>query len=532
MTISPNLLETLIDAPDEKDLALAFKRGEKGAYQTIHETYAPRVHGVCRRMLVSREDAEEAAQETFLRVYQALGRFNGRYQLGAWITRIATNVCLDHLRSRSRKPKFAEATAELMDLQTNLDYEDSEPETLMMRDSESRQVRRVLAALPPMHRAAIVLREYEGLSYEEIAAALGITDCQVKALIHRARQNFKKSWVRQLAQALVPAGLLSRLRRFSSVGRGSNSSTPAQLAEVVTPSMNTVASCAAFAQQCGQALADRLAPVAMAALLGGAGTLGATSAAAQNGEELNRPPAVAEETPTDVVKHERMRQSIPADDPVGPDRSVTAPQDTEPEDAPATDGPAAESETEQPAAPGSTPATPAPQPTPTQGPSSGTGAQSPPSEPEGFSLSMTTSWGLETPMCPDCGLPTAVVSESGSRNGDGLGSFSQVVTGIATNGGAAEFGARVTHGSADMQHHDLNVVLRTSQGTYEYRGTGGVLTGTTQTEWGRYVYTFEGKYELGGRPCRCEAMPMSGTYRVEITFSPNQQRLVATNVSL
>src|SRR5689334_9645143 len=94
-------------ATEDKDLAIAFKNGELGAYDAIYGRYSDRVNGVCRRMLGQSEDAKEASQEVFLRVYQALPRFNGRYQLGAWITRIATNVCLDQIRGRNRKPSDA-----------------------------------------------------------------------------------------------------------------------------------------------------------------------------------------------------------------------------------------------------------------------------------------------------------------------------------------------------------------------------------------------------------------------------------------
>src|SRR5687767_7015316 len=100
----PEVLGLPTGSFEDKELTLAFQAGQKGAYQAIYERHHPRVSNVCRRMLSDPQDAQDATQETFLRVYQALGRFNGRYQLGAWITRIATNVCLDHLRGGKRRP--------------------------------------------------------------------------------------------------------------------------------------------------------------------------------------------------------------------------------------------------------------------------------------------------------------------------------------------------------------------------------------------------------------------------------------------
>src|ERR671919_1553566 len=133
----------LLGTRDERDLALAFKRGERDAYDTIHERYEARVLSVCKRMLGNPDDAQEAAQEAFLRLYQGLPRFNGRYRLGAWVVRIATNVCLDQLRARSRRPSDL-TPMEILDLEPGGPIEDSDPELLFLRRAEGRRVRRVL----------------------------------------------------------------------------------------------------------------------------------------------------------------------------------------------------------------------------------------------------------------------------------------------------------------------------------------------------------------------------------------------------
>jgi RNA polymerase sigma-70 factor (ECF subfamily) len=267
---------------EDKELALAFKAGEKGAYQAIHDRYHARVYSVCRRMLAHPQDAEEAAQETFLRTYQALGRFNGRYQLGAWITRIATNVCLDQLRARSRRPQH-EATLELLDLENPNLVADDGPEEIVLRNAESRRVRKVLEGLPPMHRAAIVLRDFEGLSYEEVAIALGITDCQVKALIHRARQGFKRSWISAGLAALIPTRLFHRFRGIESVAKEPVAT------QALSATAQAAPACTSALQQCGQYMAEKLAPVLTVALVGAAAT-GATPVTASQpvGDQLKR----------------------------------------------------------------------------------------------------------------------------------------------------------------------------------------------------------------------------------------------------
>src|ERR687898_622259 len=90
---------------EDKELVLAFQGGEKSAYDALYRRHARRVGAICLRILNNRDDAEEATQETFLRAYEALSRFNGEYRVGAWLNRIATNVCLDGLRRRANSPQ-------------------------------------------------------------------------------------------------------------------------------------------------------------------------------------------------------------------------------------------------------------------------------------------------------------------------------------------------------------------------------------------------------------------------------------------
>ena len=254
--------ELIPGTSEDRDLTLAFQRGEKGAYQAIHERYATRVQSVCRRILINPDDAAEASQESFLRVYQALGRFNGRYQLGAWITRVTTNVCLDQLRARNRRGGEY-CALELEDLEGPAPA-DGYPEEVVIRRSEGRRVRKVLDSLPPMHRAAIALRDFEGLSYEEVALALGITDSQVKALLHRARQRFKKAWLSEVASIFVPWRLVDRIRGTDLAARETTAT------QALTSAVNSAPACTSMLQQCGHYVAERVAPVFTALVVGGA----------------------------------------------------------------------------------------------------------------------------------------------------------------------------------------------------------------------------------------------------------------------
>ena len=243
-----------LGSEEDRELTLAFQRGDEGAYQAIYDRYHPRVHGVCRRMLVNPDDAAEASQEALLRVYQALGRFNGRYQLGAWITRVTTNVCLDHLRARTRRGGDL-AAIELSEIDASAPVDET-PEAVTVRRAESRRVRAVIASLPPMHRAAIVLRDFEGFSYEEIALTLDISPQQVKALLHRARQRFKRDWAGSLA-AFLPWRWVQRWRDDGVVRDSSVMPSVGQMAPTTSNLLQTG----------GQYVMEKLAPVVTAAVV-------------------------------------------------------------------------------------------------------------------------------------------------------------------------------------------------------------------------------------------------------------------------
>ena len=185
-------------SPDrsDRDLVLAFKRGEEAAYDEMYERYRARVYGVCARILRNPQDAEEASQETFLRAFQALHRFNGRYQLGAWLARIAANTSVDQLRSKSRAPVVA-----LPEAQEPVSP-DADPERLVV--GEYPQLQRAISDVKPLHAQAIALRALEGMSHQEIADRLALTPAQVKALLHRARNSLRRAWDRAEGWLLAP----------------------------------------------------------------------------------------------------------------------------------------------------------------------------------------------------------------------------------------------------------------------------------------------------------------------------------------
>lgn len=180
----------------DRDLVVEFQRGHREAFDEIFKRHHSRVAGICYRMLGSAQDAEEATQETFLKAYQALGRFNGSYYLGAWLGRIATNVCVDHLRVRSRSNLVA-LPEDRDDLLT-----ENGPEDVVVGDHP--RLQEAIREIQPLHASALALRTLEGMSHQEIAGRLRMTPSQVKALLHRARSSLRRAWDKAEGWAMAP----------------------------------------------------------------------------------------------------------------------------------------------------------------------------------------------------------------------------------------------------------------------------------------------------------------------------------------
>jgi RNA polymerase sigma-70 factor (ECF subfamily) len=206
-------------AMDDRDLVIAFKAGEPGAYDEMYRRYSARVSSICRRMLSNADDAQEAVQETFLKAYVALPQFNGRYKLGAWLSRIASNVCLDALRARARG-----ATVITLHPESDLLGVESSAEEVVV--GHAPEVTQNMSDIQPLHARALMMRGVEGLSHREMAGKLSMSPAQVKALLHRARRSFKRTWDEAKGWVVAP---LVGLRSLTRQVRGA-SATSTQLA--------------------------------------------------------------------------------------------------------------------------------------------------------------------------------------------------------------------------------------------------------------------------------------------------------------
>ena len=165
--------------------------GDVNAYEALVKDYEKNVYNLALRMTGNSEDAADMAQEAFIKAYNSLTAFRGDSKFSVWLYRIVSNVCLDFLRSRSRKQTVSLSTENDDGEEVELDIADEthSPEQLLDRSLTRDAVRRGLAALPPDHREILLLREIQGLSYEEIADVLGLEAGTVKSRIFRARKK-------------------------------------------------------------------------------------------------------------------------------------------------------------------------------------------------------------------------------------------------------------------------------------------------------------------------------------------------------
>lgn len=178
----------------EQELVLAARRGDDSAFEELVRAYEKKVYHLALRMCLDQEDAFEIAQEAFLSAWRGLKFFRGDSSFSTWLYRLTSNAAIDYLR---RKRRQGEGPS-LDDEETFIDPPDPGPSP--QRRAENRELRealdRGLRELSPEHRQVLLLRELQGLSYEEIAGALDLDLGTVKSRIARARDKLRKYLIR------------------------------------------------------------------------------------------------------------------------------------------------------------------------------------------------------------------------------------------------------------------------------------------------------------------------------------------------
>jgi RNA polymerase sigma-70 factor (ECF subfamily) len=179
--VRPEPRPAATSGPDDATLVAACRRGEQRAMEALYHQYKRRVFGLCHR-IAGTADAEEVAQEVFVRVFRGLPTFRGDSALGTWIYRLAVNAALSHVARRGRRGEVGDDDLERVPA----------PDQARRDPRLSERVESAMTRLPAGYRAILVLHDIEGLSHEECAA---IMDCRVgtsRSQLHKARARMRE----------------------------------------------------------------------------------------------------------------------------------------------------------------------------------------------------------------------------------------------------------------------------------------------------------------------------------------------------
>ena len=180
---------------EDQQLVERVQRGDKRAFDLLVLKYQHKILGLIVRFVRDPHEAHDVAQEAFIKAYRALANFRGDSQFYTWLYRIAINTAKNYLVARGRRPPESDISAEDAEfMDGDHDLKDIEsPERLMLRDEIEATVHRAIAALPEDLRTALTLREFDGLSYEDIAAVMQCPVGTVRSRIFRAREAVDKA---------------------------------------------------------------------------------------------------------------------------------------------------------------------------------------------------------------------------------------------------------------------------------------------------------------------------------------------------
>ncbi|AUS98714.1 RNA polymerase subunit sigma-24 [Clostridium thermosuccinogenes] len=175
----------------EKDLLKKARNGDIEAFEQLIEDYQKRVFNIALRMIGNYDDANELAQEVFIRIFKSIKDFKEESSLSTWIYRITTNVCLDEIRKRKNKNVVSldeEVKLEEGDLQRQVEDTRPTPDVIAEKNEVRKLVKDAIMSLPEEQRTVIILRDIQGFSYEEIAKIMKCPEGTVKSRINRSRQ--------------------------------------------------------------------------------------------------------------------------------------------------------------------------------------------------------------------------------------------------------------------------------------------------------------------------------------------------------
>jgi RNA polymerase sigma-70 factor (ECF subfamily) len=195
-----------LNGTDEKDLVERCRRGEDEAWRELVDRFGQKIYSVAYHFTLKREDAEELSQEIFLKIFENLHRYDGGFPLVAWIVSLSRNLCIDRYRRRKRENSFRfvsdDAVAPLLRSQ-------DDPASEALKKERAKLLFSALAEIPEDLAEILVLRDLDGLAYEEIGKALALPDGTVKSRLFRARTEVARK-IRERHESR-PGGTLASL---------------------------------------------------------------------------------------------------------------------------------------------------------------------------------------------------------------------------------------------------------------------------------------------------------------------------------
>jgi RNA polymerase sigma-70 factor (ECF subfamily) len=187
-------MDSLMELSDSVAVAQA-RAGDSGAFRVLVERHSRHLFRLAYRMTGHQQDAEDVVQDTFLRAYRQLSKFDDRASFGTWLYRIAANCSLDVIRARKRRNAQTEVPTveDAPDPMQSLPDPGPAPDRLAMSGEVGRQVAAVLDGLSEMERTAFVLRHYEGMCIDDIGRTLGVQPNAAKHSVFRAVQKLRRA---------------------------------------------------------------------------------------------------------------------------------------------------------------------------------------------------------------------------------------------------------------------------------------------------------------------------------------------------
>jgi RNA polymerase sigma factor (sigma-70 family) len=170
----------------DNELVIACLEGNQEAYSELITRYKRLIYSVAYKFSRDSDEVNDLAQEAFIKIYRSLSRYDSQYKFSTWSVKVATNICLDHVR-RKRLNSVS------LDEIENFTGKNNSPEEYYLRKEKSQALKNAIAGLPEIYRVPIIMYHQNGMSYKEIAEKLGKPMSIIKNRIFRARNTLKES---------------------------------------------------------------------------------------------------------------------------------------------------------------------------------------------------------------------------------------------------------------------------------------------------------------------------------------------------